>query len=133
RLLTAPRVFELSGVVDGSGPLRRGLDLRTGGLHELSSTTGGPVESVRFASLAQPTTSVLRVRCPKGLRAGPPLLPPADDSIHDQGRSGAASWVRIAASSGGVVAAATQTRTRRGAGSTLDRLAVDRSRTDTPP
>ncbi|HVA02522.1 MAG TPA: glycosyl hydrolase family 65 protein [Acidimicrobiales bacterium] len=132
-LLTGPRVFELSGLVDGFGPLRRVLDLRTGVLHELSSTNRGLVESVRFASLAQPTTSVLRVRCPKGLRTGPPLLPPADDCIHDHGRSGAVSWIRIAASKGGIAAAATQTRTRGGAGSTLDRFAVYRSGTETVP
>ena len=141
-LLTGPRVFELDGLDTGAGAgagiLQRVLDLRTGVLCELAEGEGGDVVSVRFASLAQPTTSVLRVRCPTGLRVGPALRPPADDSVHDQGRSGTALWIRVAASTGGIAAAATQRRTRgRGRGlvgtSTLDRVAVYASNSDTLP
>jgi trehalose/maltose hydrolase-like predicted phosphorylase len=128
-LLTGPRVFELAALADG-GPLRRVVDLHTGLLYERTRAGGDSFESVRFASLAEPTTSVLRARCPKGLRAGPPLLPPTSDSLCDQGRSGAATWIRVTASTGGMVAAATQTRTPSG---TLDRLAVYRSDTDVTP
>jgi trehalose/maltose hydrolase-like predicted phosphorylase len=132
QLLTGPRVFELAGL--DSGVRQRILDLRTGVIHERSGAEERTVESVRFASMAQPTTSVLRVRCPKGLRVGPPLLPPADHPVHDRGRSGVAHWIRVAASAGGIAAAATQRRTRGQAGtSTLDRLAVYRTDADTLP
>ncbi len=70
-LLTGPRVFELAGIANGA-PLRRVLDLRTGVLYERTVSDGASFDSVRFASLAEPSTSVLRVRCPKGQRSGPP-------------------------------------------------------------
>ncbi|HXQ61056.1 MAG TPA: glycosyl hydrolase family 65 protein [Acidimicrobiales bacterium] len=128
-LLTGPRVFELAGMADGA-PLRRVLDLRTGVLHERTSSGGSTVDSVRFASLSEPSTSVLRVRCPKGLQSGPPLMAPTADAVHDQGRSGAATWMQVAASTGGITAAACQTRTR---GGMLDRIAAYRSGTDRLP
>jgi trehalose/maltose hydrolase-like predicted phosphorylase len=109
RLLTGPVAFEL-GEKDAEAPVRRVLDLRTGVLHERADIGTDAVESVRFASLARPTTTALRVRHPHALRSGPPLLPPADDPAHDQGRAGDATWIRVAASTGGIVAAATQTR-----------------------
>jgi trehalose/maltose hydrolase-like predicted phosphorylase len=129
RLLTAPRAFELAGIANGA-PLRRVLDLRTGVLYERTVSDGASFDSVRFASLAEPSTSVLRVQCPKGLRSGPSLLPPTDDSTHDQGRSDAATWIQVAASHGGIVAAAAQTRIR---GGTLDRFAVYRSDPESLP
>jgi trehalose/maltose hydrolase-like predicted phosphorylase len=128
-LLTGPRVFELSGIADGA-PQRRVLDLRTGVLYERTSSDGDVFDSVRFASLAEPGTSALRVRCPKGLRSGPPLMPPTADQVNDQGRSGRATWIQVAASKGGIVAAASQSRTR---GGTLDRLAVYRADPDRVP
>ena len=128
-LLTGPRVFELAGIADGR-PLRRVLDLRTGLLYERTGNGGDTVDSVRFASLADPSTSVMRVRCPKGLRAGPPLMPPPADPVHDQGRFATAAWMQVRASQGGIVAVATQTRTREGM---LDRLAVYRSDSDVVP
>ena len=117
-LLGGPKVFELAGVRAGV-PQRRVLDLRTGVLHELTDSEYGTFQSVRFVSLAQPSTSVLRATCPKGFRSGPAVIAPVTDQVYDSGRSGTASWVRVAGSSGGIVAAATQIRTRD---STLDRL-----------
>ena len=128
-LLTGPRVFELAGSADGA-PLRRVLDLRTGVLYERTSSNGEAFDSVRFASLAEPGTSALRVRCPKGLRSGPPLMPPTADPVNDQGRSGIATWIQVAASHGGIVAAASQTRSR---GGMLDRFAVYRADPDCVP
>ena len=119
-LLTGPRIFELSGLAGGK-PLERVLDLHSGVLHERTRKEGRTWDSVRFVSLADATTSVLRVRSPKGSRAGAPLTPPSDDPVHDQGRSGGAVWMRVAASSGGIEAAAWQARTR---GGTLDRRAA---------
>jgi trehalose/maltose hydrolase-like predicted phosphorylase len=132
-LLTGPRIFEVAGAAVGVGQLERVLDLRTGVLRERAGIEEGTAESARFASLADPGTSVLRIRCPKGLRAGPPLLAPTDDSLYDQGRSGDARWIRVAASNGGIVAAATQARTRGRESSTLDRIAVYRSDADVLP
>ena len=127
-LLTGPRVFELAAT-GGGIPLRRVLDLRTGVLYEHTGTGVDVLESVRFASLSDPTTSVLRVRCPEGFRAGPPLMPPTADPVFDQGRSGAARWIRVAGSSGGMVATAMQ----HAQGRTLDRIGVYRSDPDILP
>ena len=126
-LLTGPRVFELAGV---GTPLRRILDLRNGVLHERTAADDSTFDSVRFVSLADPSTSVLRVRCPKGQRSGPPVMPPTSDPVHDQARSDTATWIQVAASHGGIVAAASQTRTR---GGILDRFAVYRSDPDDIP
>lgn len=137
RLLTGPGVFKLTGTRsrDGSSAqVKRRLDLRSGVLYERATVEAGTVESVRFASLAQPGTAILRVRCPKGFRARLRLQPPAEDPVHDEGRDGGSCWMRVAATTGGIVAAATQTRTRAGArGSTLDRFAVYRGDPDDLP
>ena len=130
-LLTGPGVFKLAGSRarnDSSPQVQRVLDLRSGVLYERADLEVGTVQSVRFTSLAQPGAAVLRIRCPKGLTAGPPLQPPTEDPVHDEGRSGSSHWMRVAASSGGIVATATQNRTRAGpSGSTLDRFAVYRA------
>ena len=139
-LLTGPVAFELGDMVDRA-PSRRVLDLRTGVLYERSGGSGA-VESVRFASLARPTTVLLRARHPTARRSGPPLQPPADDPTHDHGRVGDATWIQVAGSTGGIVAAAAQTRSARplpadgteGASSgVLDRVAVYGADTDTLP
>ena len=138
-LLTGPVAFEL-GKVDATAPLRRVLDLRTGVLHERAGAQTDAVESVRFVSLARPTTALLRARYPTALRAGPPLLAAADDPTHDQGRVGKAMWMQVAGSTGGIVAAAAQIASAgprpvdgKKAGKVLDRVAVYRSDTDTLP
>jgi hypothetical protein len=75
------------------------------------------------------------------IRIGPPLLPPADDPAYDHGRVGGTTWIRVAASTGGIVAAAKQTwsaRPRPAGGAdagtrVVDRVAVYRSDADTLP
>ena len=111
-LLTGPVAFTV-GELHAGDPLRRVLDLRTGVLHERSGAEGAGVESTRFVSLNRPTTAVLRGRYPGALRPGPPLQPPADDATVDAGRTGDTTWIRVAGSTGGITAAATQTLTRR--------------------
>jgi trehalose/maltose hydrolase-like predicted phosphorylase len=111
RLLAGPRVFELPGIRGGI-PQKRVLDLRTGVLHELTDSEQGTFQSLRFTSVAEPGTSVLRVNCPKGFRSGPAVMAPVTGQVHDSGRFGTASWVRVAGSRGGIVAAATQCRNR---------------------
>jgi trehalose/maltose hydrolase-like predicted phosphorylase len=128
-LLTAPRTFEL-GELAGGRPRRRVLDLHSGVLYETTRKEGQTLDSIRFVTLADDTTSAMRVRCPKGQRAGSPLMAPADDVVHDEGRSEKATWMRVAASTGGIAAAADQSRSR---GGTLDRLAVYRSDAESLP
>jgi trehalose/maltose hydrolase-like predicted phosphorylase len=139
-LLTGPVAFTFADTHDGT-PLRRVLDLRTGLLHEWAGADGDAVESVRFVSLAQPTTAVLRSRCQSAFHPGPALLPATDDATHDAGQAGDATWLRVAGSTGGIVAAAIQTLSRRSraadgsdAGSrVLDRIAIYHSDPDTLP
>jgi len=139
-LLTGPVTFALGGM-RGGAPLRRVLDLRTGLLHERAGADGDILESVRFVSLAQPTTAVLRGRYQSAPRPSPPLFPAADDAMYDAGRSGDAAWIRVAGSGGGISAAAIQTRSRRshsaeGANANsrvLDRVAVYGSDPDALP
>jgi len=126
-LLTGPVAFGLGGL-DGADheTARRVLDLRTGVLHERFGRPGTVVESVRFVSIARPATAVLRVRHPGALPAGPALLPPADDPVHDRGRRRQVSWMRVAGSTGGIAAAATERRTRRQGAAGGDEHVVDR-------
>ncbi len=112
RLASGPVVFEL-GRADGTALMRRILDLRTGILHERTGTGSDTVDSVRFLSLARPTTAVLRAECPRGLRSGPPLRPPEGAPPGRKGRAGATCWVEVPASVGGITAAAVQTRYAR--------------------
>jgi len=140
-LLTGPVVFGLGQLIPDA-LLRRVLDLRTGTLHERAGSETHVVESVRFVSLVQPTTALLRARYPTGFRTGPPLLAAADDHTHAHGRAGEVTWTQVAGSPGGIAVAATQTRSRgprtasgrTEAGSrVLDRVAVYRSDSDTLP
>ncbi len=77
------------------GPDDAVLDLHSGILHETTRKEGHTLDSVRFVTLADETTAVMRVRCPKGLRAGSPMMAPADDLVHDEGRSETATWMRV--------------------------------------
>ncbi len=108
-LLTGPVAFEL-GVSRADPPRRRVLDLRTGTLFETAQVDTSDIESVRFLSLARPTTAVLRARLPHIYRTGATLLPPADDHTYEDGHLGGVRWIRVAASTGGILAAALQTR-----------------------
>jgi trehalose/maltose hydrolase-like predicted phosphorylase len=139
-LLTGPIAFAL-GEKTAEVPLQRTIDLRTGVVHERVGAETDLVESVRFMSKARPTTAALRVRYPAALRSGPPLRPPTDDLTHDRGRVGDTTWIRVAGSNGGIVAAASQTRLagRRPMDGTdardrvLDRVAVYRCDAETLP
>ena len=151
-----------SGVYDGEGPethlltgpipvvvppdheddagLRRTLDVRTGLLHEVVPASGGLVPSVRFLDLARPGTFVLRARSPRpaapavGLLApAVGLLAPADDAPLDDGVAGDTFWMRVAASSGGVTAAATDRRSGSADHEVVDRFVVYHADPDVLP
>ena len=117
-LLGGPKVFELAGVHAGV-PQKARPRLA----HRRTSRTDRfrirhiPKCEVRFTG----PTEYLGVESDlsQGFRSGPAVIAPVTDQVYDSGRSGTASWVRVAGSSGGIVAAATQIRTRD---STLDRL-----------
>jgi trehalose/maltose hydrolase-like predicted phosphorylase len=125
--VTAPQVLA-SGVYDGEGaesrlltcpiwsrldpnglppePLSRVLDLRTGLLFE---SAGDRVRAVRFASAARPGIAVLRAEERGGLTKAPPLVAPRWRRRVARGESGGRAWISVAASTGGVVAAAAET------------------------
>ena len=68
------------------------------------------LSSIRFSSLVRPGTAVLRADRPDA-RVTTPLLPPADDAVLDEGSEGLAQWMRVAATTGGIAAAAVETET----------------------
>ncbi len=105
RLLSAPLAFRLPYALPADPLVRRQLDLRTGLLREDELTTRGPLSAVRFTALARPGTTVLRARCPEG-DAEHVLLPPMEGRTHDEGTADGCRWMRVAAPSGGIAAAA---------------------------
>lgn len=106
------------------GTLRRTLDLRTGTLHTCAQCEGGPVEVVRFTSLRRPGTVVLRAALPVGSAPGvAPLVPPPGRAA-EAGEDGDVRWVAVPATTGGIVAAATETAAEGDGAVTLDRVAA---------
>src|SRR5262249_12722951 len=119
RLLTCPVWSRL----DPSGlppePLSRVLDLRIGLLFERA---GDRVRAVRFASSARPGTAVLRAEVRGDIAGAPPLAAPPRRRRVLSGETGGRAWMSVAASTGGVAAAAVETPV--GAGPrTIERLA----------
>jgi beta-phosphoglucomutase family hydrolase len=123
RLLTAPIAMQLPYEL-APPTVRRVLDLRGGVLLEEASTSAGPLVSVRFSSLARPGTAVLRASCPGVPEPGPVLLPPVDDPQLDAGTDGDVTWMRVAATPGGVVTAARDDVSTNNGRHVLDRVAV---------
>jgi trehalose/maltose hydrolase-like predicted phosphorylase len=120
--LAGPDWHRLSGVMPSSAHVRRTLDLRTAVLRE-DVTADTASSSVRFQPLDVLGSGVLRAahaRIDTDERA---LSPPADGGTLDEDGGGTGSWLRVAGSEGGIVAAATQRATRREDGTTrLDRV-----------
>ncbi|MDH4365281.1 MAG: glycoside hydrolase family 65 protein [Acidimicrobiia bacterium] len=133
RLLGGPVAAQLPFAMAPEPGLHRVLDLRSGLLWEEVLTTVGPLTSVRFASLAQPGTLVLRARLPGPCPAGPRLLGPDDETEVTGGEAGDAVWKAVAATgdgaTGGIVAAAADVDH----GDTLDRIVVYRADPDLRP
>ena len=124
RLVTAPIAMQLPYEAAEEPLLRRVLDLHTGVLHEEATTSRGTLASVRFSSLARPGTVVFRAHCPGSAPQGPSLLPPADDTALDDGADGEVTWMRVAGTPGGVVAAALDERRSVEGDDVVDRVAV---------
>lgn len=119
-LLPGPVATSLPWQLDSAGGMTRTLDLRGGVLHERVETDAGAVSTVRFASLRRPGTVVLRARCPV-VPEGPPLVPP-DDAPVERGEEDGVGWMAVSATSGGIVAAATDSVTAVDDGVVLDRM-----------
>ena len=123
-LLACPVWHRLPGELGRTSGLRRVLDLRTGVLREECSTASGLRRSLRFSSLTRPACVVLRAECDTEALSAPPLQEPVDGPPTDAGADPSGRfWMRVAASAGGVVAAASQhARPRSAGGFTLERL-----------
>ena len=104
-LLRGPFTTRFRGKL-GNGGLRRTLDLRAGVVAEIAATDEGSIETVRFSSLARPGTLVERVVAPAGLEPESHLSPPDDGGAVDEETMGPAQWMRVAATTGGGIAAA---------------------------
>lgn len=120
-LLRGPVATRLACRLDPEDGLRRTLDLHSGVLQERVVTDGGSVSSVRFASLARPGTVVLRVGCP--VLPGSSLLAPGEDAAVEEGEEDTTSWMRVPASTGGIVAAMAQSVVAHDGGFVVDRIA----------
>ena len=137
-----PRTL-VSGIYDGEGPetsllagpnwhclvgvspvarVHRTLDLRTGVLQE---EFAGDVTmcSVRFEPLGSSGSGVLRAMYADDVEDPAPLLRPTGAATTDEGYTENHSWMRVAGSRGGIVAAATQRSVRTPDGTTrLERI-----------
>lgn len=119
-LLPGPVAGALPWRVHPGGGLVRTLDLRTGVLQERAGTEGGPVRSVRFASLRRPGAVVQRTRCPEDPEVAPLVAP--DGARVARGDSDGVGWIAVSATSGGIVAAAAGAVTPVDDGVVLDRV-----------
>lgn len=122
-------------VEPGQG-LVRVLQLRSGLIHEQLQLPEGTVRSVRFVSLARPSTVALRAEIPAGveLPARPLVLPPErNHHSREDGTRGDRQWMKIATSTGGVAAAAVDRLATTERGATLERVAAYASDPWEPP
>lgn len=122
-LLPAPVALQLSYDLPAEPVVRRVLDLRAGVLHEQETTTAGELRGLRFACLARPGTVVVRAHCPDG--AGHPVLrAPSGARDVEVGAAGPVEWMRVPASTGGIVTALRAAASPEAGGTVLDVIAV---------
>jgi trehalose/maltose hydrolase-like predicted phosphorylase len=125
-LLLCPVWNRLPLEVADDGAVRRHLDLRTGLLHQEIGSPSGRVRAVQFSSLPEPGHVVLRADAPPDVTlSGRPLLAPPGRESETADNDGA-TWMRLRASRGGVVAAAREREHRddEGLRSRLERFGV---------
>ena len=120
-LLSGPTPARLEGALDRSA-FRRILDFRSGLVAEVAPTDRGLIETVRFSSMCRPGTIVERITSDAALDPGPPLSPPEDGSVLDDGWSGPVQWMRVPATTGGIAAAAAADRHVDGSGEVFERF-----------
>lgn len=120
QLLPGPVATRVPHPTDPTTRAQRTLDLRTGVLHERLGTDAGPIDSVRFACLHLPGTVVLRAAGPPA-PGSVPLHPPPEREV-TTGEDGEVRWMAVPATSGGIVAAATEARTEADGAATVDRI-----------
>jgi trehalose/maltose hydrolase-like predicted phosphorylase len=134
-LLPGPVGFHLPYRLAPGAALRRVLDLRTGVLSETIVTDAGAAHAVRFSSLARPGVSVMRAHCPDS-RAGLLLLPSTDGDVSEEGADGDIVWMSASGgseASGGIVAAAHETRIPVGVATIADRVVAYDTNGARPP
>lgn len=123
QLLPCPIWNLLPCEVETPGGLRRVLDLRTGVQRQELELREGPLSGLLFSSLARPGTAVLRARGPGTVLDGDSrLVPPPGGPETEVGETDGRRWMRVAASSPGVVAAVREHRTEGSSDGTLERL-----------
>ena len=111
-------------LVEGSR-ISRTLDLRAGILIEETAIRGAVRRAFRFSSFSQPGTMVLRAEgSGRMLPKSPPLAAPQDGQRPETGGSDSHPWMRVRATPGGVVAAASEVRSVKRGHSRLERLSV---------
>lgn len=122
-LLPAPVALQLAYDLPAEPVVRRVLDLRGGVLHERETTTVGELSALRFACLARPGTVVVRAHCPDS--AEHPGLRAPDGAVGvEVGATGPVEWMRVPASTGGVVTARRAAATTAAGGTVLDVVAA---------
>ena len=123
-LLACPTWQHVTSLRGSPDRLRRVLDLRTGVLYESSANTHTVRRSARFSSLARPGSVALRAELPTGTALeSAALVAPEGHPPSAAGRDGDTTWMQMAASQGGVVAAASQrSRPQQSGAEVLERL-----------
>jgi len=130
-LLPAPVSTHLPHDVGGTTDVRRTLDLHAGVLYERVLGDHGRVDTVRFTSLRQPGTVVVRARCSDRPTA-PPLLAPAGAAA-DEGVDEDVRWVAVSGTEGGITSAVEQVVVPPGCCTVVDRVAVHLGDPHCPP
>lgn len=123
-LLPCPGWNPLPYDLDPRAELRRALDLRTGILRHELTTSEGLLEAALFSSLARPGTVALRAEGPSAVLGAPSaVVSPPKGVEAETGETNGRHWVRVVASRGGVVVAASESRlSKDSANEALERL-----------
>jgi trehalose/maltose hydrolase-like predicted phosphorylase len=123
RLLPAPRWNAIATDAPDHAPIRRGLDLHAGVLHQCLGTPDARLEVLLLSSLARPGTAVLRAYDRgRSVRPGAGLLAPAGVTL-EEGTIDDCRWMRTTGLPGSIVAAVRQEVRDEIGGRVLDRVA----------
>ncbi len=133
-LLTGPVMAPIRADIADGTRLRRVLDLHAGVLHEELEIGSTCTACTRFVSKARPAIAAARLSYPGSLPTDGALLAPVDIRPYDADATAHGSWIRIAASSGGIAAATVSDRISPGpAPSVLDQFVTYESDADRLP
>ena len=123
RLLSGPDWTRLRWASGPATSDERTLDLRAGLLARRRLDANGEFRSLRMAATARAGLVILRASADGGLSGDPLVLPPGESA--SSGRRDGVHWAQVLADpAGGVAAAASQRRWRRGGRGHLERRAA---------